>query len=116
MYSIISALNASDIFVSADVTEFIDELSVKLLKVRASVRDGSLLYITELRRPDYQKYSYHWQKNDGELIMRWDNSPHWRNVGTFPHHKHERDRVLPSPRVSVYDVIKAMEEKLERQT
>ncbi|QTA87893.1 hypothetical protein [Desulfonema magnum] len=43
MYSIISALNGSDIFVSADVTELIDESSVKLIKVRASLRDGLLL-------------------------------------------------------------------------
>ncbi|QTA87894.1 toxin-antitoxin system TumE family protein [Desulfonema magnum] len=60
------------------------------------------------------EYSYHWQ-DDGELIMRWDNSPHWRNVRTFPYHKHEGDRVLPSARVRICDVIKVMEETLERQ-
>lgn len=36
-----------------------------------------------------EKYSFHWQRNDGTLICRWDNAPHHRDVTTFPHHLHE---------------------------
>jgi len=34
------------------------------------------------------KYAYHWQDQDGRLICRWDNSSHWSEIPTFPHHKH----------------------------
>ncbi len=78
--------------------------------MKATVLDGTLLYITELHTIDYQKYSYHWQKENGELIIRWDNKPHWKNLKTFPHHKHEGDKVFPSHRVNIDDVIKTIEE------
>lgn len=113
MYGIISALKESDLFKSIEVTEFIDEESVKLLRVKAEVVDGTFLYITELHAIDYQKYSYHWQKENGELIIRWDNKPHWKNLKTFPHHKHERDNVIPSHRVNIDDVIKTMKEAIK---
>ncbi len=56
---------------------------------------------------NYQKYSYHWQETNGDLIIRWDNKPHWRELRTFPHHKHigDRDNVVPSHRVTLEDVI-----------
>ena len=62
MHGIISALHESKLFTSIDVLNLIDEDTVKLIKVRAKVLDGTILYITELHTKDYQKYSYHWQK------------------------------------------------------
>lgn len=114
MQGIISALKESDLFKSIEITELIDEESVKLLRVKAKVLDETLLYITELHTRDYQKYSYHWQKENGELIIRWDNKPHWKNLKTFPHHKHEGDKVLPSHRVNIDDVIKIINEVIEK--
>jgi len=113
MYSVISAMKDSECFDDIQIIEFIDEDSVKLLKIRAAVKDKSLLYITELATFDYQKYSYHWQKNTGELIARWDNKPHWKMISTFPHHKHEQDKVLPSERITIDDVIKEIKKNLE---
>ena len=68
MYHIVSALRQSHLIDSVNIVEFIDETSVRLLKVKASVTDGTLLYITELHTSDYQKYSYHWQKTVGEIF------------------------------------------------
>ncbi len=113
MQGIISALKESDLFTSIEVIELVDEESVKLLKVKAKIVDETLLYITELHTIDYQKYSYHWQNESGELIIRWDNRPHWRNLKTFPHHKHEGDKVLPSHRVNIDDVIKTIKERIK---
>lgn len=101
-----SALRQSDLVDSVNVLEFIDEFSVRLLKVKAGVKDGTLLYITEVHTSNYQKYSYHWQKQGGELIIRWDNKPHWRDIETFPHHKHQGGNVLASERIDVYEVLK----------
>lgn len=56
-------------------------------------RDGSsLLFFRELidLRSPLQKimYAYHFQKADGALIFRYDNTAHHRLVSTFPYHKH----------------------------
>lgn len=114
MHGILLALNQSDLFLSIEIIELIDEESVKLLKLKAKVLDGSFLFINELNRIDYQKYSYHWQKENGELIIRWDNLPHWKNIKTFPNHKHENDKVLPSHRVNIDDVIEIIKERIMR--
>jgi len=34
-------------------------------------------------------YAYHYQTPDGIMIFRYDNTPHFPNLATFPHHKHE---------------------------
>jgi len=115
LYHIVSALRKSDSIESVHILEFVDESSVRLLKVKAGVTDGTLLYITEVHTSDYQKYSYHWQKTGGELIIRWDNKPHWRNIETFPHHKHQGDSVLASERIDIHEVLKVIQDRLERR-
>ena len=105
MQGILTSLKESNLFRSIDVIELIDEDSIKLLKLKARVIDGTLLYITELHTPSHQKYSYHWQKEDGQVIIRWDNKPHWKDIKTFPHHKHYKDKIFSSHRVTVVDVI-----------
>ena len=115
MYEIISALRQSAIVLDVEVLELIDEDSVKLIKIKAVLKENCLLYITELHTKDYQKYSYHCRKNDGDLIVRWDNKPHWKDMSTYPHHKHENDQVYPSHRVTIVDVLDEIEEKIAVQ-
>ncbi|MBI5180044.1 MAG: hypothetical protein HZA05_01415 [Nitrospirae bacterium] len=113
MYRIITALKESRLFPSIDVIDLIDEESVKLIRIKAKVLDGTFLYITELHTKDYQKYSYHWQKESGELVARWDNKPHWRNLKTFPHHKHQDGKVFPFHRVNIDDVIEIIKKRIK---
>ena len=115
MHGIISALNKSKLFSSMVVLDLIDEDSVKLIKIKAKTLDSSILYITELHTHDYQKYSYHWQKENGELIIRWDNKPHWKNLKTFPHHRHEKGKVYSSHRINIDDVIKVIQESFKKR-
>ena len=112
MLGIISALSESNLFSSIDVVELIDEDLVKLIRIKAKVLDRTILYVTELHTRNYQKYSYHWQKENGELIIRWDNKPHWKNLKTFPHHRHEKDKVYSSHRINIDDVIKTIKERV----
>jgi len=81
---------------------FVDSSDINLEKrgdlvgfVRGEVefRDGSsLLFFRELidLRLPMQKvmYAYHYQKADGTLIFRYDNTAHHKSVPTFPYHKH----------------------------
>ena len=53
------------------------------------LEDRSKLHVKEYRfRDQSRKYSYHWEDSDGNLIIRWDNAEHWKNLPTIPHHKH----------------------------
>ncbi len=115
MYEIISALSQSAIVLNVEVLELIDEDSVKLIKIKAVLKGKCLLYITELHTKNYQKYSYHCQKDNGDLIVRWDNKPHWKDMSTYPHHKHENDQVYPSYRVTIIDVLGQVKEKIAKK-
>lgn len=78
----------SDVIVSYKVSRF--EHFGDILRFRAEfvLSDRSRLYVREtVLGPSVRKYSYHWQDEDENLIMRWDNAPDW-DVTTFPHHKH----------------------------
>jgi hypothetical protein len=55
--------------------------------------DGSLLHLREFVDVEYGSerymYAYHYQRPDGTLIFRYDNTTHFPDLPTFPHHKHE---------------------------
>ena len=48
-----------------------------------------------------------------KVIIRWDNSPHWRKVKTFPYHKHIADDVFSCQKMSISDVISEIEGKIK---
>jgi hypothetical protein len=102
---IIAALRRSPLVKDLTVIEVVEEESVQFLRARAELIDGSLLHVRELFFPDHSKYSYHWQTQTGKLLLRWDNAPHHPEVSTHPDHKHERDQVVPSMRVSAEEVL-----------
>lgn len=55
--------------------------------------DGSQLHLREFVNVEHgterYMYAYHYQNADGAFVFRYDNSPHFPNLSTFPHHKHE---------------------------
>jgi hypothetical protein len=55
--------------------------------------DGSLLHLREFVNVEHgierYMYAYHYQRPDGALVFRYDNTPHFPALPTFPHHKHE---------------------------
>ena len=40
-------------------------------------------------RVQVAKYSFHWQDAAGQLLKRWDNAAHHREISTHPHHVHD---------------------------
>ena len=72
--------------------------------------DGSLLelneaVIAEANVIEHLDYRYHLQDVRKRLLFRYDNTPHFPDIDTFPHHKHVRNSVGPSTRPSVRQVI-----------
>ena len=82
-------------------------------KARITFVDGSRLefreYINTFTRP-FQKYtySYHYHKNM-QLIFRYDNTPHYPEIASFPHHKHIGSEVIESSEPSLRVVLREIE-------
>ena len=80
---------------------------------------GSTLYFiefvdtSEAEAVKRLKYKYHWQSESGELIARWDNVPHHRDINSFPHHKHDINGVHPSEPADLKSVLNIIMEGLE---
>jgi len=80
------------------------------LKVRVRFEGGSLFEVSEAvicknNKLDTLGYSYHFQDKDNKLIFRYDNTPHYPNIVTFPNHKHLPDSVIESVKPSLGDAV-----------
>lgn len=93
------------------------EGSTSRFKARIELTDNSRLFIKEyVFENNERKYSYHWTNSTGNLICRWDNSGHWPNIHTFPHHKHIGENVFESMEISIDDILRVIFDKLEHTT
>lgn len=80
------------------------------LRVRVRFADGSLLelneaVIVEANVIEHLDYRYHLQDVRNRLLFRYDNTPHFPDIDTFPHHKHIRNSAGQSTRPSIQQVI-----------
>ena len=81
----------SDVIRNIEVKRFRRDGARYEIRAVLFIEDGSELHFKEYLFEDgTKKYSYHWQTEDGKIIGRWDNSPHWHNIKTFPHHFHNK--------------------------
>jgi len=65
-----------------------------MLRYRLTLRRSALLEMFERfqvveGRVQVAKYSFHWQDAAGQLLKRWDNAAHHRELATHPHHVHD---------------------------
>ena len=72
--------------------------------------DGSELYVVEkLIVERYtiikSRYSYQYQRENSDLILRYDNVPHHPDIETHPHHKHIGDDVVAAQPPDLSDVL-----------
>ena len=51
-------------------------------------------------------YRYHFQNSQNYIIFRYDNTPHFPNIATYPHHLHTPEGVVASKKPSMSEVIK----------
>jgi len=43
-----------------------------------------------------EKYRYHYMSQENKMIFRYDNAPHYKEISTFPDHKHIEERIIES--------------------
>ena len=82
------------------------------IKAQLELQDGSCLMIRVFMSEDDYNYSYHWQDINKNLIIRWDNSPHHKEISTYPHHKHIRGTTQTSKDISLKEVMAYIEKQI----
>lgn len=104
----------SNIIYNTEIFHFEKFSSAKAFSAKIEFKDRSILYIKDyLFLNGNRKYSYHWQNRNGKLIIRWDNSPHYSNLKTFPHHKHiGGDKVTESNELELSVILELNNRKI----
>jgi hypothetical protein len=83
------------------------------LRARLGFVNGAILefseYVQRIQGDEIAAitYSYHWADAQGRLIRRWDNTPHFPGLPSFPHHIHEgpEDVVAPGQPMDIFAVL-----------
>ncbi|MBS4028357.1 MAG: hypothetical protein KGZ58_06935 [Ignavibacteriales bacterium] len=107
-------LSASAFIASVETVEDARTPYEGFFKARIVFFDNSILsfreYLTtSVAPPKKYSYAFHYFK-DKQLIFRYDNTPHFPSLKTFPHHKHlANGNVVESIAPSLSDVLKEIE-------
>ena len=80
------------------------------LRIRMRFSNGYLLELNEAVIVEegciqHLGYRYHLQDGQTDLVFRYDNTPHFSQLESFPHHKHLSDGVVASQQPLVPQVI-----------
>jgi hypothetical protein len=99
----------------------IEELRIQLkgltVLFRANLRfqDHSRLHLLEELKFDERrslqrlKFRYQYQDMDSNLRFRYDNSPHYPHLATFPSHKHVGNDVIAAEPPDLADVLREID-------
>jgi len=112
MEDILDLLTESEIIHNYELLNILQDEDFYYLKIKSHLTDGSILYIKIYLSDAEYNYSFHWQKEGGELIIRWDNAPHHKEIKTCPHHMHTLDNIKDSFSITLEDVLKKIEKQL----
>ena len=80
------------------------------LKGQITIIDSSTLEISIFATESGEKlfidkYRLHYMNNAGQMVFRYDNSPHHPEIDTFPNHKHMPGEIRSSIVPSIKDVL-----------
>jgi len=83
------------------------------LNIKIEFIDKSVLFVKEYQDEMERNYSFHWQDENNKLKIRWDNSPHYPEQISFPHHKHLPDRLAESREITLKEVLGVIEKEID---
>jgi hypothetical protein len=81
------------------------------LRIRLRFNQTHLLEINEAiivtnNQLEFLDYRYHFQDERNRLVFRYDSTPHFPNLSTFPHHKHLPNNVISCQKPEMTQVLK----------
>ncbi|MFC1886432.1 toxin TumE [Thermodesulfobacteriota bacterium] len=80
------------------------------LRFRVRFQNGYMLewneaVTVESGNLNHLSYRYHFQDENNNLIFRYDNTPHFPHLESFPHHKHLPGSVVAIHRPSAFQIL-----------
>jgi|SRR3990172_12571426 len=80
------------------------------LRIRIRFQTGHMLelneaIISEENQIRHIGYRYHFQDRKNSVVFRYDNTPHFQEFDTYPHHKHLSERVVAVDQPTILNVI-----------
>ena len=82
-----------------------------LIEINVELISNHQLVIFEYyKEKQVTDYRYQIVKEHGELLVRWDNTPHFPDIKTFPHHKHIQHRVVESVQPNLMEILEELTE------
>ena len=103
---ILDCLNKSKSIKNYEILDFKSFENGFYIKIKAIIINNTELFIREYTDEKERSYSYHWQDENKNLILRWDNAPHHSRIVTFPHHKHVKEKVKENFNIDCFSIIK----------
>ena len=104
-------IDSSSIVLSSNIEKYFDPGEETVyLKGRLIIIDSSILeialFVTESRETLYiDKYRLHYMNSAGQMLFRYDNSPHHPNIDSHPHHKYTSAKISASNVPSIEDIL-----------
>ena len=104
-----AVLQCPDAYVEQYLEEVLTPERVNL-RIRIRFVIGHLLEISEAiitdnSHLDFLDYRFHFQDESNRMVFRYDSTPHFPNLQSFPHHKHLPNAVIKSDKPSVDQVL-----------
>ncbi len=90
-------------------TEYDEDADVGFIGGSIAFKDGSVFHFKEVLLGEKRHYRFHYMDKRNNLMSRWDNAPHYRELKTFPHHVHLPDGVKENKPVKLIDVLDKIE-------
>jgi hypothetical protein len=99
-----------DVYVERYVEEVLTPQRATL-RIRVRFSEGQLLEINEAIVVEKEvlmwlDYRYHYQNQGNRLIFRYDSTPHFPDLPSFPHHKHLPDVVIACEKPDITEVLR----------
>jgi hypothetical protein len=69
-------------------------LRLRIRFMRGQLLETNEAMVVEADSLIWLDYRYHCQDKDNRLIFRYDSTPHFPDLPSFPHHKHLTDEVV----------------------
>lgn len=76
------------------------------------INEAVIVEMEKLRSLDYR---YHFQDGNNRLVLRYDSTPHFPDLPTFPHHKHCVESVIACEKPDLLAVLSEVNEWLNSQ-
>ncbi len=105
----LAILECDNVYVERYTEEILTPERVNL-RIRLRFSQGYLLEIHDAviihnQQLEHLDYRYHCQNPQNSLVFRYDCTPHFPDLTSFPHHKHLKDTVIDSQRPEIDYVL-----------